>query len=184
MTRSALVVLTVAALAYLAACAALFFFQRSLIYLPQPARAGAPASWMRLPADGAELAVSVAARDQADALVYFGGNAEDVSASLDDITHAFPGHAVYLMHYRGYGGSSGAPSEEALHQDALALFDKVHASHPNVIVMGRSLGTGVAMRLASRRPAARLVLVTPYDNLEEIAARQFPIFPVRWMLRD
>ena len=184
MMRSVLTVLSIAALVYLAACAALYFFQRSLIYFPQPARAGTAAGWMRLATDGADLAVSVAARDGADALVYFGGNAEDVTASLEDLKHAFPEHAIYLLHYRGYGGSSGTPTEEALHKDALALFDKVRASHPNVVVMGRSLGTGVAMRLASIRPASRLVLVTPYDNLEEIAARQFPIFPVRWMLQD
>jgi uncharacterized protein len=71
-----------------------------------------------------------------------------------------------------------------LHEDALLLYDRVRAEHPNIIVMGRSLGTGVAVRLASERPAQRLVLVTPYDSIEAIAAGQFPIFPVRWLLRD
>lgn len=50
--------------------------------------------------------------------------------------------------------------------------------------MGRSLGTGIAVRLAVERPVSRLVLVTPYDSLQDLAARQFPWFPVRWLLMD
>ena len=118
------------------------------------------------------------------ALIYFGGNAEDVSYSLPGLANAFPDHAVYLLHYRGYGGSTGTPSEAAIIKDALTLFDKVHAEHKNIVVVGRSLGSGVAVQLASQRPVARLVLVTPYDSIAEIAARQFPVFPVRWLLRD
>jgi pimeloyl-ACP methyl ester carboxylesterase len=70
------------------------------------------------------------------------------------------------------------------HRDAQSLFEKVHAQHPNVVVIGRSLGTGVAVRLASEQPVSRLVLITPYDSLAEIAAAQFPYFPINWLLRD
>ena len=118
------------------------------------------------------------------ALLYFGGNAEDVSYSLPSFSAAFPDHAVYLLHYRGYGGSSGNPSEAALFADALALFDKVHIDHQNIMVVGRSLGSGVAVHLASMRPVTRLILVTPYHSLQELAAQQFPYFPVRWLLLD
>jgi pimeloyl-ACP methyl ester carboxylesterase len=176
--------LVIAAVVYMAACAALFFLQRSLIYFPQPGRAGNPASTMSLPVEGADLLVSVRLHNGPDALIYFGGNAEDVSASLPAFSRAFSDRAIYLLHYRGYGGSSGRPSEEAFQKDALALFDKVHAEHPNVVVVGRSLGSGVAIRLASQRPASRLILVTPYDSIGELAARQFPYFPVRWLLID
>ena len=174
---------TIAAL-YVVACAALFFFQRSLIYFPHavPARAGA--SLMTLPVPGGEVLVSVRPREGEAALLYFGGNAEDVSASLPDLAQAFPQRALYLLHYRGYGGSAGAPSEAALLEDARALFDKVHAKHGDVLAMGRSLGTGVAVRLAAERPVSRLLLVTPYDSLQDLAAQQFPIFPVRWLLQD
>ena len=89
-----------------------------------------------------------------------------------------------MLHYRGFGGSSGKPSEEALHEDGLALFDKVHAEHADVTVVGRSLGSGVAARLASERPISRLVLVTPYNSLQELAARQYRYFPVSWLLKD
>jgi hypothetical protein len=88
------------------------------------------------------------------------------------------------MHYRGFGGSSGSPSEKALFSDALALFDEVHAHHAEVEVVGRSLGGGVAVYLASQRPVKRLVLVTPFDSLQEIAAGIFPFLPVRWLLLD
>lgn len=184
MTRPVLAIVALIAFAYLGACAALFFFQRSLIYFPQPSMQGATAPRMQLPVEGAQLQISVRPRTGPDALIYFGGNAEDVSASLPSFSTAFPNHAVYLMHYRGYGGSSGAPSERALQADALKLFDKVRALHPNVVVVGRSLGTGVAVRLATQRPVSRLVLVTPYDSLEDLAAAQIPVFPVRWLLSD
>jgi pimeloyl-ACP methyl ester carboxylesterase len=184
--RTALGLLVLIAVLYAAACVALFFFQRSLIYFPQavPARAGA--SLMKLPVPDGDVLVSVLPRagPGAGALLYFGGNAEDVSASLPELARAFPQRSLYLLHYRGYGGSAGAPSEAALLDDARALFDQVHATHADVLAMGRSLGSGVAVRLAAERPVSRLVLVTPYDSLQGLAAQQFPMFPVRWLLRD
>ena len=180
MSAAAVVVLV----AYLVACAALFVFQRSLIYFPQPRSAAGGSSTLTLPVDGADVVVTVLERSGPSAVVYFGGNAEDVSQGLAPLAAAFPDRALYLMHYRAYGGSSGAPSEVALVADALRLFDRVHAQHANIVVIGRSLGSGVAVQLASVRPAERLVLVTPYDSLQELAARQFPYLPVRWLLRD
>ncbi len=182
--RTVAALLALAAVVYLAACAGLFFFQRSLIYFPQPSAFGHPASRMQLPVDGAQLQVAVRPHPGRKALIYFGGNAEDVSGSLPELSTAFPDRALFLMHYRGFGGSTGSPTEAALHQDALALYDKVHAAHPDVVVVGRSLGSGVAIRLASQRPVERLVLVTPYDSVQDIAAAQFRFFPVRWLLAD
>jgi pimeloyl-ACP methyl ester carboxylesterase len=184
MWRTLLSVAGLAALVYLGLCVALFAWQRSLIYFPQPRAPGAAGSTIRLPVDGAELLVTTRAPERAQALLYFGGNAEDVAYSLPDLAAAFPEHALYLLHYRGYGGSSGQPSETALFADALALFDRVQADHRDIVVIGRSLGSGVAVHLASRRPVARLVLVTPYDSLQDLAARQFPLFPARRLLRD
>jgi len=169
---------------YAAFCTALFVFQDSLIYYPQPREINAPQSTMIFPVEGAELFVTVRRHAGPKAIIYFGGNAEDVSLNLPSFEKSFPDHALYLLHYRGYGGSSGRPSEAAIHQDALGLFDKVRAEHPEIAVIGRSLGTGVAVRLCSQRPASRLILITPYDSLQEIAAAQFPYVPVRWLLRD
>jgi pimeloyl-ACP methyl ester carboxylesterase len=179
--RFALRLLLIGLLLYGSICILLYVFQRSLIYFPQP---GAAADTFVIPASGAELRISFRPYLGPKALIYFGGNAEDVSASLPLFANAFPDYAIYALHYRGYGGSSGKPSEAMLHEDALALFDKVRLDHPEIALVGRSLGSGVAVRLASQRPVSRLVLVTPYDSIQEIAARQFRWFPVRWLLID
>lgn len=176
--------LAAAALVYVALCAALLVFQRSLLYFPQPSSLGSRDTTISVPVSGAAVVASVRANGGADAVVYFGGNGEDVTRSAPGLREAFPLHALYLLHYRGYGGSSGTPSEDAIVGDALALFDHVRREHPNVVVIGRSLGSGVAVRVASLRPAARLVLVTPYDSIAAIAAARFAFFPVRWLLLD
>jgi pimeloyl-ACP methyl ester carboxylesterase len=181
MRRMLTSLVVVAVLAYAAACAALFFFQRSLLYFPQPAHVATPL----VPVEGrVGVVASHRALPGAQAVVYFGGNGEDVTQAFAPLAQAFPQHALYLLHYRGYGRSSGKPTEADIADDALALFDQVHRQHPQVTVIGRSLGSGVATRLASRRPAARLVLVTPYDSIEDIAAARFRVFPVRWLLLD
>lgn len=172
------------ALIYIALCAVLYFQQRSMIYLPQPRTVVDGATMLELPVDGADVLVTTQPRPGDEALLYFGGNAEDVSYGLPAIAEAFPDHAIYLMHYRGYGGSSGTPSEAALFSDAVTLFDRVHAEHRSIVVVGRSLGSGVATYLASVRPVARLVLVTPYDSLVAVASKHYPFFPVRWLMRD
>jgi pimeloyl-ACP methyl ester carboxylesterase len=184
MTRSLIGVVLLAAALYLGLCLALFLFQRSLIYFPQPRAIGGPERLLMLPVTDQKIAVTVRPLASAKALIYFGGNAEDVSRSLPSFAEAFPDHALYLLHYRGFGDSTGKPTEEDIQHDAVALFDKVRALHAEVALVGRSLGSGVAIRLASQRPAARLVLVTPYNSILELGQRQFPIFPVRWMLHD
>lgn len=168
---------------YVVICLALAVSQRSLIYFPQP-RGNANATMMTLRVDGADLIVTTRESEGADAVVYFGGNAEDVSLSLGTLERAFPRAALYLLHYRGYGGSAGRPSQDALFADALSLFDHVRVGHENITAIGRSLGSGVAIYLASRRPVSRVVLVTPFDSLAAVAAAQFPFVPVRWLLRD
>lgn len=188
MTYTVIRLLIVAALAYLAVCAALFLLQHRLTYMPPTPSAltvaGSGASTMDLAVDGAELRVTVRNRQGAQALIYFGGNAEDVNYTASELAQALPGHAIYLPHYRGYGGSTGKASEQALVADALALFDHIHQRHAGVAVVGRSLGSGVAVQLASARPVARLVLVTPYDSILEVAAGALRWLPVRWILRD
>jgi pimeloyl-ACP methyl ester carboxylesterase len=169
---------------YLVLCAALFFFQRSMIYFPQPNAVTSADSQLTLSMPDAQVSVITRERVGPRALIYFGGNAEDVSRNLPEFAEAFPEYAVYLLNYRGFGGSGGSPSEEAIAEDALALFDQVYTSHPQVSLIGRSLGSGVAVRLASQRPVQQLILVTPYNSLEEIAARQYPWVPVKWLLKD
>ena len=184
MVRRVAKLMAIVAFMYVGLCAVLFFYQRNLIYFPPLPNSERDTDTFVLSSDGAQLLVNASNRSGTDAVIYFGGNAEDVSYSLPTISAAFQGYAIYLLHYRGYGGSTGKPSEAALVADAIALFDKVHAEHHNVVVVGRSLGSGVAMHLASQRPVARLVLVTPYSSLQELAESQFPYLPIRWLMLD
>lgn len=180
--RLGLWALGAAAMVYAALCAALYLGQRNLLYLPQPAQVTVPTLDLAVP--GAQLRVAMRPVAGNKALLYFGGNAEDVSSTWGDLAAAFPEHSLYLMHYRAYGGSTGQPSEAALHADALALYERVRAQQPDVVVVGRSLGTGVAVRLASERPVTSLVLITPYDSMEAVAAAHYPWVPVRWLFKD
>jgi len=168
---------------YLAACAFLYFQQRHLLYFPQLAR-GHAAPLLPLRAQGPRVLVSTREAPGANAVVYFGGNAEDVSRTLPVLVAAFPKDAIYALHYRGYGGSEGAPNEAEIIADATELFDQAHARHAQVTVIGRSLGSGVAVHVASLRPAARLVLVTPYDSIVGIAQEQYPFMPVSLLMQD
>lgn len=171
-------------LAYIGLCLYLFLSQRSFIYFPTGSARADPAATATLNVPDASLKLSVLQRAGSAALIYFGGNAEDVSQSLAAFADAFPEHAIYMLHYRGYGGSSGKPSEAALHADAQALFEMVRARHPNIILIGRSLGSGIAVRLAATRPVSRIVLVTPFDSFVSLAKRQFPYLPVALLLQD
>lgn len=185
MSRLALGILMAIALAYIGLCALMFFQQRSLMYFPVPETPLPPgATAIAMQVDGARIAVTALHPDRARALIYFGGNAEDVNGSLSDLTAAFPDHALYLMHYRGYGSSSGEPSESVLVADAVALYDRLHTQHAHIEVVGRSLGSGIAVQLASARPVQRLVLVTPFDSMRNVASAHYGYLPVRWLMRD
>ena len=184
MKRALYVVLSIAFLGYAGVCVAMYVFQRSLLYFPQPRAITAPESTMKLSVDGANVVVTVRPLDGPKAIVYFGGTGEDVSQNLASYAEAFPDRALYFMHYRGYGGSTGQPTEKANVADGLALFEKVRALHPDVALFGRSLGTGVAVQVASQVVASRLVLITPYDSVVEIAAQMYPWVPVRWLALD
>lgn len=182
--RMALAFVAAAALLYLAICLLVFVLQRSLLYFPQPSSLAGRDTTVVLPGVDARVAASVRERGAEQAVLYFGGNGEDVTRSIPDLQAAFPTDSLYLLHYRGYGESGGKPSEAALLSDALALYDLAQARHRNIQVIGRSLGSGLAVRVASVRPVARLVLVTPYDSLQEIATARFPFLPVAWLLLD
>jgi pimeloyl-ACP methyl ester carboxylesterase len=184
MWRTIFTLVSIAALIYIGLCLALFVAQRSFIYYPQPTSAGGNGPALTLDVDGERVVIETRIKTGSDAVIYFGGNAENVSRSLPTLADAFPGRSLYAMNYRGYGGSTGKPSEAALIADALVLFDRVHADHAHIIVVGRSLGSGVAVHIASERPVERLVLVTPYDSLLNVAATQFRYFPLRWLMLD
>ena len=183
MIRKALVVVAATiALVYLAICGLLYVSQRGYLYFPVP-RQGHAAAFVLHRGD-ADIVVSTNNVAGPAAVLYFGGNAEDVSQTVPVLAHAFPGSRVYAMHYRGYGGSSGSPSERALVEDGKRLFDLVASNHASIVIVGRSLGSGIGLQVAAGRRVERLVLVTPYDSITALAAERFPLFPVRWLLQD
>src|SRR5438552_4091256 len=108
------IVVSRAAIVYLCVCGLLFVFQRSLLYFPQPRSGDGDATLMTLPVAKQRVLVSTRPKEGRRALIYLGGNAEDVSLNMPDLSNAFPDSAIYLLHYRGFGGSSGSPSEGAL----------------------------------------------------------------------
>jgi hypothetical protein len=120
-------------------------------------------------------------------VLYFGGNAEEVSWMIDAARAEVPEASWLLLDYRGYGQSEGAPSEKALVADALALYDhavRLPGVDPKrIYAFGRSLGSGPAVALAAARPLAGLVLVTPFDSLVAVAKRYYWYLPVDWMLK-
>lgn len=171
---------------YVAVCAWLYFAQRSLLYFPTPERPLPQAESITLPSGQETLRIWARPHQGPGAVLYFGGNADDVAAHFNDFAGAIPARAVYLVNYRGYGGSTGMPSEAGLFQDALAVYDWVRTRHSDIAVIGCSLGTGVAVYLAAARKVDRLVLVTPYDSLLDVAREKygFRLFPVSLLLKD
>jgi pimeloyl-ACP methyl ester carboxylesterase len=182
MKRAAVIATRVLVAAYAGLCGLLFLAQRSLLFHPVPALGRVPTTSLEVP--GATLRIAVQPHDGPRAILYFGGNAEDVSRTVPELAAAFPDRAVYAPHYRGYGGSGGRPSERALHADAAAVFDHVAARHDTVDVVGRSLGSAVATRLAATKAVRRLVLVTPFDSIVSLAGGLFPFLPVRLLVAD
>jgi pimeloyl-ACP methyl ester carboxylesterase len=158
---------------------------RRLVYPGVHTRLDAEQTDLELRVDGVVLRGWEVNPGRDRALIHYGGNGEGLDWLVPEHARRFPDHTSYLVAYRGYGASEGTPSERALTQDALAVFDHAAARHDGgVDVVGRSLGSGVAMQVAVRRSVGRLVLVTPFDSLVATAADLFPWLPVRHLLRD
>ncbi|MBX2824963.1 MAG: lysophospholipase [Gammaproteobacteria bacterium] len=168
---------------YCAAAAYLSLNQRSFIYFPSRA-VEHPHPVRTFESGGETIEVVELNSGQQQAIIYFGGNAENVVFNAPEFLELFPAHTVYLVNYRGYGGSSGQPTEKSLYRDAETIFDAVNPDHAQLSVIGKSLGSGVASWLASVRNIDRLVLVTPYDSIARLAAARYWMFPVEWLLQD
>lgn len=121
------------------------------------------------------------------AVVYFGGRSEEVSWLVRDAGNLFPGMTVLTLNYRGYGNSHGEPGEQLLVADACMQLDwlcKHHKVDPTrIAVVGRSLGSGVAVQAALQRRVQATVLITPYDSILALAQRKFPALPVSMLLQ-
>ena len=161
----------------------LFFSQRKFLYFPTEK---IPHNYdlETISNEKETIEIIVLNKGKDEALLYFGGNAEPVIYNAADFLKEFPLHTVYLFNYRGYGGSSGQPTEKGIYSDALVVFDRVQKKHLKISVVGRSLGSAVATYLASRRPVEKLVLITPFDSIKSVAQNQFLIYPMFLLLKD
>ena len=177
-------VVTVLVLAYAAVCLLLFALQRQMIYYPTPEINVPGVAHIMLDTDEVRIKVWTLNTGKRKAIIYFGGNAENVAYNIDDFRVMFPEHTVYLVNYRGYGGSSGSPNEEGFQSDALLTYDHLSKLHSSVSVMGRSIGGAIATYLASKRDIEKLVLVTPFDSAANVGKKFYPFFPIEFILQE
>jgi fermentation-respiration switch protein FrsA (DUF1100 family) len=186
----------IACAGYLGALAALFFAQRYFIYPipqttrtpPQAAGFGEAEEHVLTADDGANIILwHVPPKPGHRVVLYFHGNGEVLAwlvPRFREITA--DGTGLVAMSDRGYGGSSGSPSESALVRDAASAYDFARARYDasRIIPWGFSLGSGVAVALAADHPVGGLILEAPYTSITDLAARAFPYLPVRPFVRD
>ncbi|MEM8950698.1 MAG: alpha/beta fold hydrolase [Pseudomonadota bacterium] len=124
-------------------------------------------------------------RPSAGLLIGFGGNAQDAEILGQELAATFAELHVAVFHYRGYGDSTGKPSETALFADALSIYDRLvrDLSPKAIYALGISLGSGVAGYLSKERSLNGAILVTPYDSIEAVAKQSYPWLPVGLLIK-
>lgn len=121
-------------------------------------------------------------------IVFFHGNAGNLAGSmkkLRPLTDA--GYGALLVEYPGFFGMPGKPSEASCYATARAAvrtLARMGINTQQMVLMGHSLGTGIATRMASEFPVAGLVLIAPYTTFADFVALHFPLFPAQWLLWD
>lgn len=119
-------------------------------------------------------------------LIYFGGNAEEVSHIMEKKFY-FKNFKFVLVNYRSFGLSEGKISEKNMFSDALEIYDKLKLRNDidseNINVIGRSIGTGVATYLSCQRNIKSTVLITPYESMIDVAQEKYPFVPIAWLIK-
>lgn len=182
---------------YGALVGALFLFQRSLLYVPPADRAEAAEAGLpgleaveTRTADGLSLTHWYRPSERADGpvVLLFHGNAGHIGDRVPKYRALYQaGFGVFLAEYRGYNGNPGRPSEDGLMADAasvLAVLAERGVGPERIVLYGESLGTGVAVRLASEGRYAGLVLEAPYSSVAEVAQHHYWYVPARWLIQD
>lgn len=188
--------LLVALCFYLAICAAMFGFQRALLYHPDTSLAdpvavdlkGAAIEHLKT-ADGETLVAWWIAPRAPDKPVYlyFHGNGGNLTYRPNRFRLlSADGSGVMALSWRGYGGSTGSPTEDGLMTDARTAYAAVRSrvGPERIVLVGESLGAGVAVMLAAEVPVAALILDSGYSSIADVAASKFPWLPVRLLIRD
>jgi uncharacterized protein len=121
-------------------------------------------------------------------LIWCHGNGGNIMHRLENLKYLHQlGLSVFLFDYRGYGKSQSVrPTEQGLYQDALGAYDYVtrirQVRSERLVVFGRSLGAAVAAEVAAQRPAAALILESPFPSVEAVARHYYGGLPVHWLL--
>ncbi len=185
--------------AYALLVAFIYFTQASLLYYPNIAGRALSASPTDIglayedvnltAADGVRLhGWFVPATDARGTLLFFHGNAGNISHRLDSI-RIFNrlGLDVFIIDYRGYGQSDGKPDEQGTYRDADAawryLVETRGAEPARIVVFGRSLGAAIAGYLAAEQRPGALILESSFASVESMGRRLYPFLPVRWLNR-
>ena len=181
--------------AYVAIAALVWALQERLMFFPQAAGTPrAPAGWslepVRIDVDaGVQLAGVLLKPPVANppVVLYFGGNAEEVTAYAHEASSAYGARAVLLVNYRGYGASGGRPAERDLVADGVRVFDwlktRADLDAGRIAIHGRSLGTGVAVQVAAQRAARCVILTSPFDSARAVAQSIYWWLPVGILMR-
>lgn len=184
-----------AVLIYGGLLALMYVFQRGLLYFPDtahklPAASDLPqATEVTFQSDDGEklLGWYVPPREGKKLVLYFQGNAGGLNLRADRFNWlTADGTGLLALSYRGYGGSSGKPSEDGLIRDARAAYDFASArtTATRIVLFGESLGGGVAVALAAERKIAGLILDAPFTSAVDVGAAAYPFAPVRWLMKD
>jgi uncharacterized protein len=188
--------LVLAAVVYFGGLAVLFFKQRSMLFpIPTvrrtaPEAAGFPEAEEHAltTADGEKVIVwHVPAKPGHAVILYFPGNGDFLAGRVSRFKAiTSDGTGLVALSYRGYAGSSGAPSERGILQDAAAAYAFTMVRYPpdRIVAWGFSLGTGVAVALAAEHPIGKLILEAPYTSTVDVAGSMLRIVPVSLLMRD
>lgn len=194
-------IFTIAAVAYGVIVLLVFLFQERMIYFPQmgreidarPDSRGLVYETLRLSAeDGETIAAwwvqSPAGVPMRGAVLLFHGNAGNISHRIDYLAmFAKLGYPTLIIDYRGYGESSGKPSEQGTYRDAQAAWrwlTQTRGIKPSdIVIFGESLGGGPATWLAARENVRALVLASTFTSVPDLATQIYPFLPVRWIAR-
>jgi len=197
--RTWLFVIIIAISLYIVAGLFLYIFQERLIFYPQPVPNATLKHIHKDHPDAQEVSIImkdcnevkgwlVRSKSNPDRLcIYFGGNGDELSSMVDE-TARYPDWSFVLINYRGYGESKGAPNESKMFSDALQIYDYFNTRQEKtsspIVVMGRSIGSGVAVYVADNRPVDGVILTTPYDSVLSVVREKVPMYPIDIMLRN
>lgn len=187
-------VIIILGIIYLIIVAFFYLFQSNFIFFPQPltgtVQTDQHTEEIRIRTKDDKLLHGWLCKSKADGpqklIIYFGGNAEEVSHMIPTAS-LFKDWAFLLINYPGYGKSEGKPGQKSFYKAALEIYDyavsRNEVDAENIVVMGRSIGSGSAVFLAHERDVKAVVLISPFESIRAVARSAMPFLPVNLILR-